>query len=54
MTTMFGTYRGAGRMPLPGVFAVRLRAFDFQIVFLAGGAVMSLLTLYSKFLPQRH
>ncbi|WP_425450412.1 MFS transporter [Virgifigura deserti] len=53
MAAVFGTYRDAGQTLPPGVFTVLLTAFDVRIVFIASGAAMALLALYSRFLPRR-
>lgn len=52
MTTVFATYRDAGNLVPPAVFAALLKAFELPAVFVAGGVGFLVLARYARFIPR--
>ena len=52
MTTVFATYRDAGNLVPPAVFAALLKAFELPAVFVAGGVGFLVLARFARFIPR--
>jgi MFS family permease len=54
MASVFMTYREAGQLVPPGVFAMLLSVFALPVVFVASGVSMVLLTYMTRYIPRRY
>jgi len=53
MTSIYSTYREAGRLAVPAVYSVVLLVLPLSAVFIASGATMLVLAHFSRYLPRR-
>ena len=54
MASVFMTYREAGQLVPPGVFAMLLSVFALPVVFVASGVSMVFLTYMTRYIPRRY
>jgi MFS family permease len=53
MTAVFATYRDAGQILAPGIYALLLKIFALPIVFPAAAIWMAVASVYSRYIPKR-
>lgn len=53
MTAVFSTYRDAGQLLTPGIFAILLKIFALPIVFPTAAIWMMIASVYSRYIPKR-